>query len=278
MMLDFAKFNILNSENIKDVRRYTITSANLSVLPENCITKIDYFSYDDLKFAEKWKGDHFDYRINDLGFRFEEVKQEIDLAVFGCSFTFGVGLPVSMLWHNILSEKLKFSCLNFGVPGSSGLTTLELFLIVSKHIKIKKAIFLLPSHTRLQIAKKHPDRNNVDYVSVIASYNSSMCELYGIRDVEIFKYLPEDELLKQFRNSVYVAEYVAKNRSIETFYSSWDRDTYEFLKNMSLTGVLLPDWRSESKEQQMNDLARDGKHPGPEHHLMFANKIINLLI
>lgn len=273
MNIDFAKLNLLNSDSIDDVRRYTTASANLSNLPKNQITHIDYFTTDEIKYAELWEGKHFQYDVHDLGFRFTELPTEVDIAVFGCSFTFGIGLPTEMLWHTILSNKSNSSCINFGLPGASALTATELFLIVSKHIKIKKAVFLLPSHNRIQIAKKHPKLDEVNYISIIATYNSVMCKFYEINDEGIFKVLPEDELLKQFRNAVYITEYVAKIRGIQTYYSSWDAVTYKFLQNMNLEGILLPDWRSESGEQAEKDLARDRKHPGPEHHIMFAEKI-----
>lgn len=273
MNKEFAQFNLLDSKSIDDVRRYTTASANLSNLPRNEITYIDYFTTNEIKYADQWHDKHFQYEIHDTGFRFTELPKEVDIAVFGCSFTFGIGLPKELLWHSLLADKLKTSCINFGLPGSSILTTSDLFLIVSKHIKINKAIFLLPSHNRLQIAKQHPTVDEVNYISIIATHNSSMCQFYDINDEGIFRVLPEDELLKQCRNSIYTADYIAKTRNVQTYYSSWDAVTYEFLQNMNLNGTILPNWASESGEQAERDLARDRMHPGPEHHIMFAEKI-----
>jgi hypothetical protein len=272
----FAKLNVFDSSDVRDLKRYTTASANLSNLPENQITIIDYFTTDEVKYAELWP-DHFQYHIHELGFRFKELPKEVDIAVFGCSFTFGIGLPEEMLWHHFLGQKTNSTILNFGLPGASVLTTTEIFNIASNHVKFKKAIFLLPSHNRLQIAKKHPTLDEVNYISIIASYNSSMCNFYGIDDQLIFKALPEEELLKQFRNSLYIADYFAHLKNIKTYYSSWDAVTYQFLKSMNLKGTVLPDWRSESGEQAERDLARDRKHPGVEHHSMFADKIFEYI-
>lgn len=278
MIKDFAKFNILDSKSIEDVKLYTNASANLSNLPKNTITTIDYFTIDEIKYANDWHDKHFKYDINHLGFRFKELPTEVDIAVFGCSFTFGIGLPEKYLWHHILSDILNLKSLNFGVPGTSAITAIELFLIVSKHINIKKAIFLMPSHNRLQIAKRHPITNEVNYIPVMATHNSNMCEFYGIDGRELFRYLPEEELLKQFKNIIYTAEYVSRDRNIETYYSSWDQNTYELLKNMDLYGKLLPNWKSESMEQANSDLARDRLHPGPLHHQNWANQIKDYIL
>ena len=41
--------------------------------------------------------------------------------------------------------------------------------------------------------------------------------------------------------------------------------------------VLLPSWQSANYDQLTNDLARDGKHPGPEHHRNWASHIIDYI-
>lgn len=273
----FSKFNILNSKSIDDVKKYTAASHNLSNLPKNEISYITYFTNEEMKYANDWKYKNFKYKINELGFRFVDKLNEVDLAVFGCSFTFGVGLPNDYLWHDILSNKLGKTCLNFGLPGGSATTAIELFLIVSKHIKIKTAIFLLPNYLRIQIAKKHPISNDINHLHLIPSYSSQMCKYYKVDDSAIFKVLPEDEILKRFCDIVYLGDYIATDRNINCYYSSWDTNTYGFLQNMDLNGIVVDQWRSLSKEQEENDLARDKKHPGPEHHQMFAETLLRYI-
>ena len=46
---------------------------------------------------------------------------------------------------------------------------------------------------------------------------------------------------------------------------------------MNFTSVLLPEWNSEwhpdYEEDLTKDIARDNLHPGPRHHIKWANKI-----
>ena len=256
-----------------DALRYTTASANLSNLPKNEITVIDYFTIAEMTHADTWQYP-FNYQIHHLGFRFNELPKEVDIAVFGCSFTFGIGLPNEMLWHSILSKELGTTCINFGLPGSSIKTAIDLFLIASKHIKIKKAIFLLPSASRMQIAKQHPTLNETHLLSIIAGYDSKMSAYYQMNDSAIYRAIPDEERYKIIKEAIYLSEYIAKDRQVDVYYSSWEIETYQFLQNMNLTyGVVLPDWRSSTPELGKTDLARDRLHPGPKHHIDWATNI-----
>ena len=230
-MIEFARLNLLNSSSIDDVLRYTTASANLSNLPKDEISVIDYFTIAEMTHAEKWNVP-FNYQIHHLGFRFNELPKEVDIAVFGCSFTFGVGLPSHMLWHSVLAKELGCTTVNFGLPGASIKTAIDLFLIASKHINIKKAIFLLPSATRMQIAKKHPTLDETHLLSIIAGYDSKMSEYYQMSDSAIYRAIPDEEQYKIVKEAIYLSEYVAKDRQIDVYYSSWEAETYQFLKNM----------------------------------------------
>lgn len=267
-----TKLNLLDSTSIDDVLLYTTVSANLSNLPKDIVSHINYFTIDDMKYADTWH--EFGYDVHHLGFRFTELPKEVDIAVFGCSFTFGVGLPQEMLWHSLLPKK----ALNFGLPGASAKTALDLFLIVSKHIKIKKSIILLPSVDRMQIAKTNPNTNDIAYLSIIAGHRSKLAEHYKVDSDLIYKAVPDEERHKIFVEQTYLSEYVAKHRDIELYYSSWDPVTYQLIKDMTLTHAkVLPEWSSGSRDLINTDLARDKMHPGPQHHQIWADKIKDLL-
>lgn len=224
-----------------------------------------------MKYAHEWPYP-FTYVVNEHCFRFEEIPTETDLAVFGCSFTFGLGLPKEMLWHDILAKELNLSCLNFGMCGASIKSIVDVFCIVSKHIKIKKAIFLLPSIVRTQIAKTHPLIDRVDYLTAFPGHPSQLCNSYSINNEGYFKYFPEEELNKDAKESVYLSQFVAKHRGIDAYYGSWDPDTIKLLKAMQFTnGTLLPEWWT--PVHLSDDKARDKMHPGPEHNKYWANEI-----
>jgi hypothetical protein len=60
------------------------------------------------------------YNFNSQGFRSREITTEHrGFAVFGCSFTMGLGLPYDELYHEQLAKELKLPADNFGVLGAS---------------------------------------------------------------------------------------------------------------------------------------------------------------
>ena len=269
---NFAKLNILDSKCLSDVDHYSKLEAKDKAIADTGTTTFDFYSIDDLKYAHEWPHEPFTYVINQHGFRFEEIPTETDLAVFGCSFTFGLGLPNEMLWHNILAKELNLSCLNFGMCGSSIKSIIDVFLIVSKHIKIKKAIFLLPSIERSQIAKTHPLQDRVDYLTAMPNQQSHLCNSYSIDTVKYFKYMPEEELQKDAKESIYLSQYVAQHRGIDAYYASWDPNTTVLIKAIEFNnGVLLPDWWT--PVELSDDKARDKMHPGHGHNKYWADKI-----
>jgi len=270
----FIKLNLLNSKSLDDIKRFSAL-----VWPddrtEGYIT--DFFGHDDILHSDKWRYPHFNYTINSYGCRGDELPIMTDLAAFGCSFTFGSGLPDYMIWHDVLAKKLNATCVNFGQPACSIESIVDIFLIVSKHIKIKKAIFLLPNISRLQLAKKHPDYDLISHVNIMPGYVSPINELFGVEPDKIYRALPEEEIYKICKNQLYLLEHIAKERGIQLYISSWEEETYNFVKQLDLESIVLPLWASPSFEFLKFDLARDLKHPGPQHHILFVDKIIDYI-
>lgn len=268
--------NLLDSESMDDV--ITFSKVEHKAL-NNEPYKIEYASYEEVKHADSWEYENFNYSYNCYGFRdVNDIPSSIDIGAFGCSFTAGLGLPESMLWHKVLAKKTNKTSFNFGLAGASAKTTMDLFLIASKHINMKDAVFLLPSHRRIQIASKHPIQDRISHLSLVPSVRSELAFFHGIDSDAVFKIIPEEEVVKVFTSMVYLTEYVAKHRNINVYFSSWDADSYKILQNLKLThGILLPDWRSESGQQALTDLARDKKHPGPIHHAQWVDKILDYM-
>jgi len=276
-MTAFHKLNLLNSKSLDDVLTFTKTA----ILPYYS-AELDYITPYEIEHADKWPGEHFTYKLNKYAFRndVDIMPNQIDLAAFGCSFTFGVGLPNQLIWPHLLAKELNLSYLNFGVGGRSIATCVDLFLIVSKHIKIDKAVFLFPSIERLQIAKKYPDwdSNEVFHLSVMGNYESKENKFFELDEKIIYRALPIEEMKKIAKNQIYLLEHMAKLRNVKVYISSWDLETYYFLRLLDLEYVLvLPPWMSGSKEFADKDKARDNMHPGPLHHEKWFNEIKDIV-
>lgn len=270
----FCQLNLLKSSSIEDVKYFSLTSTITSdIKPDETLT-YKYSVYNEIKHAADWKHDDFEYTINYLGFRMPAIPKEVDIGVFGCSFTFGIGMPISGLWHTLIGKELNATIANFGIAGLSAVSVLDIFLIVSKHIKIKKAIFLLPSFNRYQLALTNPTNKLVQYLSIIPNHKSKLHEdIFQLDDSSIYKVLPEEQFYKDVRNTTYLAEYIAEQRGIEIYFTSWESESYQVLKNMRFNfAKLLPEWYH--PEEIGKDLARDLHHPGFKLNNFFANSIL----
>ena len=263
-----AKLNLLNSKSINDVKLFSLTNT----MDTGYVT--DYYGHNDIKYAETWPYEHFNYVINDFGFRGDVLPREVDIAAFGCSFTFGTGLAQDMTWHNLLAKELNRTSFNFGLPAKSIQSIVDIFLIVSKHIKMSNAVFLFPSISRLQIAKTSPDSKKVYYLNTCVDFKSEVNRMIEVSEDAVYRAIPDEEMCKICKNQVYLLEHIAKERNINVYIGCWEYESYCFLKELELEYItLLPPWKSETIEFADSDKARDGTHPGPKHHFKWMNEI-----
>ena len=97
------------------------------------------------------------YRINSLGLRTDlEVDDLVPnefIPVFGCSHTFGLGMPAENLWHNKLSESLPI--FNVGICGSGIMDVYLLLTQLYNEKPFNKAYAVIPHNERMsQVSKK----------------------------------------------------------------------------------------------------------------------------
>jgi len=263
--------NTLDSKSMDEVKPYILSSR----YNKKDMVEYQFFGSGEEENLHKWKHGHFTYRLNHYGFRIEGQDTETDIGAFGCSYTFGQGLPVEMLWHKLLGEKLNKRTMNFGVTGASIVSILDIFNIVSKHVKMKSAVMLLPSCHRVQIAKIHPEMG-LALLNCNPNHNSLLNKSFDYDEADIWKILPDEEIYKQMKNALFQSEMLARMRGINVYISSWDDLTYQLLKKINFSYIkLLPVWYS--RQDMIGDHARDGRHPGPFHHQFFCDQILPLV-
>ena len=258
---NIIKLNQYASKDINDVRHFLNVSVK-HIMQSGGIT--EYYGLGEAENLDKWKYPNFNYSFNSLGFRMEECKSEYDIAAFGCSFTFGQGLPTNMIYHQNLGKNVA----NFGIPGTSIQTIFDIFCIIANHIKFDKAIFLLPPLERIQIAKIYQDE--LDFVSLVPNLNDYYKKVLNLDSDEILRAVPEEELIKDFKNTLYATQIFAKSKNITMYIQSWDPKLQELLKDIVLDNVvILPKW----SDSHQRDRARDQRHPGPATHQNWADQI-----
>ena len=129
--------NQFDSQNIDEVTLYT---HNFGVSKQR---EFQFIGPEEEQNYNNWKYEQFTYKLNQYGFRIENMCSKVDIGAFGCSFTFGQGLPTNMLWHDLVGQIRNKSVHNFGICGASILTILDVFNIVTKHITTKDAFFIV---------------------------------------------------------------------------------------------------------------------------------------
>lgn len=227
------------------------------------------------------------YYINNYGARgdwnIDTPKDDhLKIGVFGCSFTFGIGIPENKTWSYQLRHKLKtdkpIQIINLGFPGGSISKVLKLFKYLTDVYKIDIAVFLLPSHWR----EEHPVsyttelfENLVAYHNLIPNYTLDIimdkCE-------EFYTYSTEETRFYSMLRNISYIELIASVNNIETYYSSWDFDTLNFLKENKVIkdNQVLPYFKFLENglvPGLSNKFARDGQHPGIASQDLFANEL-----
>ena len=103
-----------------------------------------------------WIDHKIEYQYNAQGFRSREINlAQPGFAVFGCSFTQGLGLPVDELYHERISKELSLPVDNFGVFGASNGLAFRLAHYWLPIIKPKFVILQTTFRERFEIINQH---------------------------------------------------------------------------------------------------------------------------
>jgi len=215
------------------------------------------------------------YDINDYGFRgdFDLGDTDTSVAFFGCSLTFGVGVPEADCFPTLIGKALNATPYNFGVPGSSFNRSARYFELMSQHKKFDYAIFLLPEISRLEF----PKINETDLVVQDVGPNIGTDESY-LR--KIYSVLSDEYLEYNTLKTVLLCTKIARENNTKIYFSSWSPSTYNLLYNFlgKDSEMLIPYFENlGGKYENTAEFSRDGRHPGASSHLQFCNKSIDYI-
>ena len=223
--------------------------------------------------------DDVTYVINDAGFRSNcQINQDssLTLGVFGCSFTFGVGMPAQDIYPYLFGNHLGCIVHNYGVPGGGIDRATRYYSHVSKYQKFDYVIFLVPHTGRMELPKiggfDEVYSLNVipNWVSTNKTDKEQAERIYAALDDNFFEFTT----LKNIDQCVGIA----KAHNTKIYFSSWDIPTYDLLYDYlgEDSGMLLPEFTTEWNNNQTKR-ARDGVHPGPRAHQDFFNRSLPYL-
>lgn len=187
------------------------------------------------------------YQINSNGFRSNEFVTGNWLAAVGCSFTFGVGVPVEHTWSRIIADRLGLECANLGKPGGSPDTCFRMCHYWLPILKPKFLIYLEPPPARFELLNNHVkvDKDCGLYYSNVSTVNEKKYNLY----------------IQWSRNFLNFELNYRKNKlAIQAMCDSLDIQMFSY---------------NVYKDLEVDGLARDLRHSGINANLAFANKVYN---
>lgn len=262
------RFNWFGVTFSKDKKEFVFRNETL-----NCNSDIGCFKGLGCLHDPPWKIFNLDHYEKHKNFQF---------VALGCSITAGTGIKKKEAWPYLLVSA-DGRVLNLGVPGG-GIDQIFLNVIhlIRKKIKFKKLILLLPNFERMITRiKKHEL-----FFDFLTHHHDLDAQFLG-EDDHWQIYFDKDEyssIIKRCHRKLVLGNNVKRNQkiinkllsfldnnSVSFYISSWDDDTYNFLKTCVPEKNLLPKFNEEKDKSK----GFDNRHPSEEIHKKWVEKIKN---
>ena len=208
-----------------------------------------------------------EYKINSHGFRskhFDEIDRPI--VCFGCSFTYGVGLPEEYTWPDMVSKHFDIPAYNLGVPGM-GLDIASIYAtnwLVDEIWRPRAICVLLPPPGRIDFFA--PQETHMPPPT-----NYRLVNLW--HDVEHNEDRP-NKTTKQLVESIPFTSYLMQRRNVQTLKLLANYLSIPFAYADTIYTDIHP---SDQNILNSEPLARDLKHAGVDWQKRVANHIIQQL-
>ena len=187
-----------------------------------------------------------------------------NVAVLGCSHTWGVGLEDDEHWVHFLSQhrRQRLRYWNLGQPGASADKVVRILYGCQKIIDPRIVIVCWPLwHRRERLGS---------YAQSLTSDDSRL----KIEDGDTDK--------NNFLKNVFLVEKYAEQHQCRTFHCFAQDNYAEHIRGLNVLEEYTikncwPYWDKFEQREQVNtpSLAADGKHYGVEHHKRFAELFLN---
>lgn len=199
----------------------------------------------------------FRYRLNAEGFRCDNFTNEPGIVFFGCSYTYGIGIPASTSWPQQVANHFGLQCWNLAHPGQSlSLQALYATTFLTEDIKNIKAIVVMETPGRFEYPFRSP--NNRFGFWPLLSYTETRhkpTKLLG----DLYDGYPIKALFDSIKDQ-YIIKNVALDLGVPYVY-----------QNVEQVCSRLP-----TKSDDL-DFGRDLLHMGPKTQYHIADQYIKLL-
>ena len=196
--------------------------------------------------VNEWSDDYKnDYSYsNSLGFRGPEPTANTELLAFGCSQTYGVGVPESGTWVSLLANRLGYTYANYAWSGWGTQAFVDALRFHIERYGTPKAVcILMPDFGRIETVddgkniivegrEKSTTRGagpasirSLPFDRPLVQYSKSPHQLEDILIPEYYIYRFNNELLSLID--------ICKYNNIDFYWTSWDVYVLNFYKTMS---------------------------------------------
>ena len=212
----------------------------------------------------------FNYRHNEWGFRSGAIVRDCSVAFYGCSQTYGTGIPENTRWSDLVACQHNLSFNNFGLPGAGTDKTLDIFWATSQHIKINTAVFMLNGMYRPHVVLGNGQE--IEYHVLLPNTNSKSIL---ITDIDYYKEhlfrLPDEYFDHINAQAIIKIHKLCKLMGIRAIFSTYLKHCHEQLlaiqKQLPIEVTPAPET---VLEEDSNSLARDRSHLGIEANQKLA--------
>jgi hypothetical protein len=199
-----------------------------------------------------YSGD-FEESWNSMGMRqADEVSTNVDCCFYGCSVTWGQGVPDSAVWTSQLARSMGWRYNNFAVPALGQEECANLFMVTSRMIKMRTAIFMMPDPAR--ITQAFPVKDSLQFRCIAGQPDQQYADFKQFH--KHYVSLPDEYFYnKTLRNLETIAR-LAQLQDITVWVATW---TGVLPKIHNLNPVWVPHGGG-------NNQGRDKSHPGCDWH------------
>jgi hypothetical protein len=218
---------------------------------------------------------HFEYINNSWGFRCDHTALPVDIAAFGCSVTYGVGVPLGHRWTDYLQQHTNTLLANYAITGLSTSECVRMFTQLTRFIQPKTAVFLLPEFTRVQLSHYYKNSKDVDYFNAFTNYYTWIKQPEKFKACEAYYKLPETYHIDKFLIDIHTICTLAEARGIRVILASWAQETSKLIEQQNFEC-----YTNSSKSipwTRPDNHGRDLVHPGLQYHRRLADAFINAL-
>lgn len=210
---------------------------------------------------------NFEYVVNEMGFRgtYPTPDKKGVMGFFGCSVTFGEGLPEEDNFPYQLAKHYGKDCLNLGMCGAGAHRIALIFQAATRIWEIDTVVITLPNWGRFNYVDKE---NNM--MSIIPPHRHASHEGEAVRQ-SLVKYFSDQYLMSATKDAASFIVSIAKENNIKLILGSWEQETRQILK-ASLDydpAIFMYNVKIET--------ARDNCHPGPIACANYTDTIKNYI-